>query len=787
MKQSIDNKAGQAKRTLLNGSWNLTFTHPESGEQIGTVAPVPGNVEPVLQKLGLIGDYMPTDHPHATTMFTAVDDWTYTTVFDAPTLADGWQRQLVFEGIDTIAEVWLNGEKLLDTMDMHMVYQADVSKKLRVRGNALRVVIRSSELWARKHPHDMLSASHGVTSYYDSQSFLRKARHQWGWDNAPRLLTSGIIGSVYLEDLPPCRFEEVYLYTQSVRENTVSIGVQFFFATDRKYLMDHRICFSLLDGKRVVFSEEKPLYFVQGTYTCKLDRSAVELWWPAGFGAAKLYTVRLKLLQKDECLAEYEAPFGIRTVKLERTGDINAKGEGEFQFYVNGEPIFIKGTNWKPLDPLASVAHRKTAEGRALAELTALNCNMVRIWGGGIYEDHPFFDYCDRHGILVWQDFMLACELPTRDRGYGDLVAAEAVQAVKKLRNHPSLAVWCGDNEDDECFSWIHRHSTLLPSHSRISREVLKEVILCHDPYRHYVESSPFVSDDMHRGEAGVLQTEKHLYAVPTAYAEALRNCKSRFLGETGPIKANPIAVNRTTFERERARAVRLWDSPKLPSDGTHQNDGYFTHWRQAGREACLQRFGRDFSFAEFDDYTLALNLVCAEVFKDVIEYGRATRPQKTGVLWWSLIDMWPMLFNYSVIDWEYNRKLPYYWIRQSQQDVLLMAVCTEKESAPTLYVANDTLQKADFSYTVTAYNDRCESREIACGEWSQAANSAAPILTLDRPAAPELWVIRWRMGEKQLVNHFFTAFAPFDVYARWTEIYARLCGFDGELSEIKT
>ena len=782
----------KTKRISLNGEWKLSFHEPFAENLIETTITVPGNVEPTLQRLGLVADYMPADSLHATTPFTAVDDWTFSTRFTAPALVEGERYSLCFEGIDTLAEVYLNGRRLLDCNDMHMAYTADVTDHLsdHPQEMELTVVIRSSELWARERAHEAFSDAHGNrTSFYDSQAFLRKARHQWGWDNAPRLLSAGIVKDVYLEILPPNRFEEVYLYTRSIGEKEIVAGASFRFATDRKYLMEQRLRFSLLDGERVVFSEEKPLFFTQGRHYSKIPADAVELWWPAGLGAQKLYTVRLEILERDAVLAAHEELFGIRTVKLERTGDINEKGEGNFLFYVNGLPVFMKGTNWKPLDPLASEAHRKTAEGKALAELSALHCNMVRIWGGGIYEDHVFFDYCDRHGILVWQDFMLACEIPSRDRAYGELVAAEATQIVKKLRNHPSLAVWCGDNEDDEHIFHTMKDSYLTPSHQRISREVLKDVVIRHDPYRAYVESSPMVTDTVQvkrERKEGYACTEKHLYAHPDKFAQALRDCRSFFLGETGPIGTNAITVNKKALERERKRAERLWNSPRLGGPDQHQTDEYFVNWRLIGKACVSDFFGRDFSLDELEDYALALNLLCAECFKDVIEYSRVVYPKKTGVLWWSLYDMWPMLFNYSVIDWEGNRKLPYYWIRQSQQDVALVVVRENTGEPPALYAVNGTLRNVAISYTVTAYNAEGEAREIACGNTVQAGNCAGWLQKLNEPAAPELWVIRWQADGKEYANHFLTGKADLDTCRCWARIIAEACGFAGALAELR-
>ena len=197
-------------KILLDGSWKLSFTHPDGDSRIETVVDVPSNVEPYLVKLGLVKDYMPADDAYAMQKFEAIDDWTFETEFDAPVCEAGFSQQLVFEGIDTVAEIYLNGEHLLDCENMHMAYRADVTDLLQAH-NHLRVVIRSSELYARERLHDALSFGRDGMTNYDSQSHLRKARHQWGWDNAPRCLTAGIIRSVYIEQLPPNRFEDVYL------------------------------------------------------------------------------------------------------------------------------------------------------------------------------------------------------------------------------------------------------------------------------------------------------------------------------------------------------------------------------------------------------------------------------------------------------------------------------------------------------------------------------------------------------------------------------------------------
>lgn len=217
-------------KILLDGLWNLTFTNPLDNQKIDTTITVPSNVEPKLVELGLIDDYMPVDNAHATTEFEIVDDWTYTTSFSGKEIPKG-TKQLVFEGIDTIADVYLNDEKIIDCENMHIAYKYDVTDKLK-DNNELKVVIRSCQIWAQQKPHDIFSAGHGDCGVYDGLVHLRKTRHNWGWDNAPRVLTTGIYRSVYIEVLDDERFEDVYVYTEKINEDNVILNIMFMILKD---------------------------------------------------------------------------------------------------------------------------------------------------------------------------------------------------------------------------------------------------------------------------------------------------------------------------------------------------------------------------------------------------------------------------------------------------------------------------------------------------------------------------------------------------------------------------
>jgi hypothetical protein len=216
-----------------------------------------------------------------------------------------------------------------------------------------------------------------------------------------------------------------------------------------------------------------------------------------------------------------------------------------------------------------------------------------------------------------------------------------------------------------------------------------------------------------------------------------------------------------------------------------HQEPFYLKGWRQAGKHNCNLYFGRDFTFAEFGDYTIAINFLIAEMFKDILEYCRVTRPAKSGVLWWSLIDMFPMMFNYSVIDSDYNRKLPYYWIKQSQQAFMLAGECEKHEGPYKIYAINDTMEDVIADYTVTAYDKDLNKRVIATGTCEQKKNSVEAFLKPIQSKEPELWIIKWTYKGKTCVNHVITGKIDLDTIKKWVKVIGDETGDGKDYLEI--
>jgi beta-mannosidase len=761
---------------LLTANWTLSFTHPVTRLPAQIPATVPGNVEIDLVRAGLIVDPFPQDDVNALRPWQQVDDWRYETQFDAPDFAPDAGCELVFEGIDTIADVALNHENILRCENMFLEYRMDVKDRLKPRANTLSVRIYSIDLFARRFPwfpNQVAAQTHRVRAH------IRKAACMWGWDNAPRVVAAGIWKPVYLQPISPIRFSDVYVFTKKVYPEKSVVGVHWHIETPDIDISGYRLEILFEENGGTVQRLELDVDFIHGQTYLTLENPS--LWWPYGYGKPVLHTVRLTL-RKDGCvLAEWQTLYGIREIELKRTSIMDGNGGGEFIFRCNGKNIYCRGTNWKPLDPLPSRAPGKMQ--RALELLSDLHCNMVRVWGGGMYEDRSFYDYCDRHGILVWQDFMQANMVPPQDEAFQEIMAAEAEHIIRRLRNHTSIALWCGDNEIDLIFL-SDTPPSMLPSENVISRKVLKSAVAANDPYRPYVESSPYVDDEIITGlglekyatnRAYSMQPSIHFApAEEEDYRRACRAVRGRFIAELNRLVS--FSEDKAIFGRELDRMKRVWEL-SLDSSGTrykadffqgvddprHQVDNYFAKLLGLMMRRAHAFFGRPFDLNAPDDLVLANNTFLADRAKFVVEYFRANKWDKTGVLWWSLLDMHPMAFQFSAVDSNFCKKKHYYWLRQSQQPVCVIACESKDEARVGLYICNDTLESVEGScrvHEITAGNER---KEILSEKFAAASNCSVLLGNVEELKSKSLFIIEWTIDGTTSFNHYLGGKPPYD------------------------
>jgi len=421
----------------------------------------------------------------------------------------------------------------------------------------------------------------------------------------------------------------------------------------------------------------------------------------------------------------------------------------------NNQPIQCRGTNWVPLDAF----HSRDAERYSLVlpMLEELGCNIVRCWGGNVYEDHAFFDFCDSAGILVWQDFAFACALYPQEEAFFAEVRAEARAVIRKLRNHASLALWAGDNEIDIFAVFLNRD----PAANRISRSVLPEICAVEDPYRPYLPSSPFVSAEAWRAGAAdqKLMPEQHLWGPRDYY-------KSRFYAESTAHFASEIGYHgcpNVSSLNKFLEPGHHWPWKDDLQWRVHAADqvpegGPYAYRIKLMADQIRELFGEEPSTLE--DFALASQISQAEAKKYFIEMFRLAKWRRTGIIWWNLIDCWPE-FSDAIVDYYLSRKLAFWYIQRSQVPVILM-VGEPEDWRCRLVVGNDTLSDVDGDYRVT---EPGSDRPLLEGRYHAPANANVQVGTLPVSHSDHrLLLLHWTADRKEYGSHYLLGKPPFSL-----------------------
>lgn len=735
---------------ILDGDWTLSFTHPESGAATTVPARVPGNIVADLCRAGLVPDPYFGSNADLLRSWEFVD-FTYTTRFHAPECGARERLELVFNGADTVAEASLNGIALGAMENMFIEHRFDVTGAIRPAAeNELSVVIRSAVNAARKYRR---APGTSTLAYNYEGLYLRKAGHTFGWDIAPRIACGGLWRSVCLERIPEHRWTDVLLYTTFASKKLARMTLDWSFETSAERLTGFEAKLTLARGAKW-FEKQFRLDFVTGRTNLEIPEP--ELWYTRGAGESPLYDVTLELLCGGRPLAVKHFRTGIRTVRLERTESLSPDGSGEFRFLLNGEPLFIHGSNWVP----ANAMHGEERERilKSLALFADLGCNMVRCWGGGVYEDHDFFDYCDEHGMLVWQDFMLACVIPPQDDAFCGRIEEEAVAVVTKLRNHPSLALWCGDNECDEAALW--RGDPRLPSENRITREVLKRVVHSYDPGRDYLPSSPYLTDDAAVIGSSRNAPEQHLWGPRDEYkGDFYRLNTARFASETG-YHGMPCIDSLKRFLSPDHLFPKVGDPEYLTHAAQPFGDaeGAYAYRIKLLLDQIVNTFGK--VPEELERLVAASQIVQAEAVKFFIENFRFRKWDKSGILWWNVADCWPQISD-AVVDYYYAKKLAYHYIRNVQQPVLLMMGEPASWNC-ALRIDNNLRRTAAGRYRVS---DLLTGEVLDSGEYECGPNRCEEIGKLRvSTGIHRMHLLEWEVDGEWKRNHYLLGHAPYDL-----------------------
>ncbi|NLD87651.1 MAG: glycoside hydrolase family 2, partial [Clostridiales bacterium] len=426
----------------LNGQWNLKFFPQEEGsrcEAIEIPCTVPGNVELDLSAAGILPkDLFMGDNIRQAEKYETYE-WWYSRDFDAPVTNE--KIFLHFKGVDCIAEYFLNDELIGSSKNALIPIEFDITEKIRDVNN-LKVRIKSALLEAYDIDYETYVLKNGWGLNPES-IYIRKPPHCYGWDIMPRAVSAGIWKDAELHLVSDMEIEDISYTVKSLSEQEAAVKFVYELRLPVNSVGKVKL---QVEGKcgGSSFSFEVTPKFKAGYVDITIKNP--KLWWPYGYGEPNVYNLTAKIIYGDTISTVNTFTLGLRTVELRRT-DVTDGINGCFEFIVNGVKVICKGSNWVPMDAYHS--RDKERYAKALELFSDIGCNIIRLWGGNVYEQEEFYNYCDRHGIMVWQDFTMACHAYPQDESFLEVIKDEAKVIIKSLRNHPCIILWSGDNEND--------------------------------------------------------------------------------------------------------------------------------------------------------------------------------------------------------------------------------------------------------------------------------------------------------------------------------------------------
>lgn len=600
-------------------------------------------------------------------------NWEYRCRFDAPQAAGRQNARLVFEGVDCFAEISLNGTPIATTENMFRTWTCDVKGILKKQNNELVVIMKSptmqglanmTEYGVHLRANNDLSILGGMGPNKVSV-YTRKAGYQYGWDLTPRYVTSGIWRPVRLESWNDAKVEDLYVYTQSAEKKNAVLGISLTTVLDAagRYTVRY-----LVNGQPAKSSEQnfgKGENVIEESLTIRSPR----LWYPQGLGEPYLYDIEAILEKDGRAIDRKSVRTGIRTTRLQYHPDADGRC---FFLEINGQPVFCKGSNWVPGDSFLPRFSREQLE-HAVNGAAEANMNILRVWGGGVYEDDYFYELCDRLGIMVWQDFVFACNMYPGGPKYYDSIRAEAEDNVRRLRNHPSVVIWCGNNEIDVAWKPFNKPESRFRKfytpeqatqfdkvNETIFRKILPDAVAGaykqEMPYWHSTPSPGWGLDTLDRWKNGdVHNWDVWHKGVPISDYNKLI---ARFSTEYG-LQSFPEVSSIRKYTPEKELYI---GSPTLRS---HQGD-------VKGDKRILQYI--DELYRRTDDFahTVYLSqLMQAEGIRTAVEAHRRNRPYCMGTIIWQHNDTWPCT-SWAGVDYYGRWKAMNYYMRKAFEPVIV-------------------------------------------------------------------------------------------------------------------
>lgn len=667
-------KGQEQFRSLSNENWFFL----QAGKTEKYKAKIPGTIHTDLLENKLIEDPFLEDN-ETKLQWIEKEEWIYECNFNlTENELKNQSIQLQFEGLDTYASVYLNQALILEANNMFRCWYVDAKKYLHHGSNNLKIIFKSSSIKGKE-----LASKLTYTLPENERVFVRKAQYHFGWDWGPRFVTAGVWKNVSLHFSNHAYIEKCYIQQKTINKTEASLN----FVT--KIISNENTDYLIKIGNiKKKINLKKGINSIEIPYNLKKPK----LWWCNGLGEPYLYNFTIELFKEQTLLSSKKLSIGLRTVEWIQEKDLPEGKAGQkgrsFYLKLNGVPVFVKGANYIPPHSfLPEVTPEKY--NHLIMQAKKANMNMLRVWGGSVYADDVFYNECDKNGILVWQDFMFACGMYPGDSDFLNNIKEEVKDNITRLQNHPSIVIWCGNNENDEGWhnwGWQKQFNYSKEIENKIWKDyqtlfdtiipnALKET-LGENKY-FYWPSSP--SKGWGRKES-LTQGDAHYWGVWWGKEpfDIYKEKTGRFMSEYG-FQGMPAVSNFRKFTKELS-----WDNKSIK---THQK-------HPIGFETIQEYMARDFKIPlHFEDYVYVSQLLQAYGMKIAIESHRRAMPYCMGTLYWQFNDCWPVT-SWSSID-HYNQwKALHYQVKKSYAKQLISI--DERNNNLNIYGINDELKKIE-------------------------------------------------------------------------------------------
>ena len=742
----------------LNGEWILT----ETGKTDAIPATIPGCVHTDLLAAGRIPDPFYRDNEKEQ-FWVGETDWTYTRTFQvSDELLAYEQVALRCYGLDTIADVTLNGEQIAHTENMHRTFVIDIKPHLKAGENTLQIDFAAPMPYVRQ-----MDAERGEMAAWvepmrvNSAAWIRKEPCNFGWDWGPMLTTSGIWRDIEVIAWNTARLEQVQV-GQEHTDDAVTLTVTATLSEAAPLTANFNVS---LDGETVVTADEVAFDGTTATATLKIEDP--QLWWINGLGEQPLYTVMVTTSNdQTESLR-----VGLRTLQLVTEPDAWGRS---MVFTCNGIPFFAKGANWIPTTPYPGEAKRADYE-LFVGTAADANMNMLRVWGGGVYEDDSFYDVCDELGIAIWQDFMFACgTYPSFNELFMANVRAEAVDNVRRLRHHASIALWCGNNELEQGMpdpSW--KESMSWEDYERLFDQLLPEVVSEEDPDASYWPGSPHSPEGDREFWQNQTCGDTHLWEVWHGKQpfEWYRDRQDRFCSEFGfQSFPEPSVMAEITEPEDHNITSYVMEYHQRSQIGNGTIIHYMLDWFRLPNS--------------YEDMIWLSQILQGLAMKYAVEHWRRNMPRTMGTLYWQLNDMWPAP-SWASVDWKGNWKALNYMAKAFYAQHLVSAVVDAEAGTAKVYYTADThsAKEAKVTWeltTVTGENVASESLSF-----TPVSNGSEEIAAIDVSEAVEQYGERDLLLWTSLVVDGQLVSENLELFSRPKHMSLKMPKIDVELSEV--